>query len=167
MMRLDLFEGVVLGVVAQQRTWGGIPLWVFLLVALLVIIVGVIWFLYEERQKAQKQSSADRVAAVSKTVESPQIQQPAAIPAPVEPDDLTVIEGIGPKISGLLQAAGVTTLAQLAETDVAQIRQILEDAGLIRLADPTTWPEQAKLAAAGDWQALQKLQDELQGGRRV
>ena len=34
------------------------------------------------------------------------------------------------------------------------------------MIDPSTWPEQASLAAAGEWDALQALQDELKGGRR-
>lgn len=87
--------------------------------------------------------------------------------APVtEPDNLKRVEGIGPKISQLLQDAGIMTFAQLAATDVSRLRQILEDADLSALADPTTWPEQAKLAAEDDWAALQVLQDELKGGRR-
>lgn len=60
-----------------------------------------------------------------------------------KPDDLTAISGIGPKISGVLNTAGFTRYAQLAGADVAQLRQILEKAG-IRLAKPETWIEQAK-----------------------
>ncbi len=54
----------------------------------------------------------------------------------------------------------------LATTDVNRLEQILKDASMT-LADPATWPEQASLAAAGDWKALDILQDELSGGRRV
>ena len=82
------------------------------------------------------------------------------------PDNLTRIEGIGPKISGLLQAAGITTFAHLAATEVSQLQQLLQQAGL-RLANPSTWPEQAKLAAAGDWDGLKTLQSQLKGGRRT
>ena len=81
-------------------------------------------------------------------------------------DDLEVIEGIGPKIAGVLQAAGISTFAQLAATDVARLIEILQAAGL-RLAGAESWPEQAKLAAEGDWDALKELQDRLKGGRRV
>jgi predicted flap endonuclease-1-like 5' DNA nuclease len=83
-----------------------------------------------------------------------------------EPDNLKRVEGIGPKISQLLQDAGIMTFAQLATTEVSRLRQILADADLTALADPTTWPEQAKLAAEGDWTALTALQDALKGGRR-
>ncbi len=81
-------------------------------------------------------------------------------------DDLTVIEGIGPKIASILQSAGITTYAQLAETDAERLRAILEAAGSrYRLANPATWSEQAALAASGDWVSLQQLQGRLIAGR--
>jgi large subunit ribosomal protein L21 len=81
-------------------------------------------------------------------------------------DHLTRIKGIGPKISSVLQGAGITTFADLAATDVSRLEQILTDAG-IRMANPETWPEQASLAEAGQWDALKAMQSELKGGRRV
>jgi len=84
---------------------------------------------------------------------------------PPEPDDLKRIEGIGPKVAELLQAAGITTFGQLAEQDEEQLREILREAGLAMI-NPATWPEQAKLAAAGDWDAFQALRAELKDGRR-
>jgi predicted flap endonuclease-1-like 5' DNA nuclease len=83
-----------------------------------------------------------------------------------EPDDLKRIEGIGPKTSKVLNQAGILTFAQLAEAEVDRLVQIVQEAGL-RLVDPHTWPEQARLAAAGDWAALDTLQDKLEGGRYV
>jgi predicted flap endonuclease-1-like 5' DNA nuclease len=91
---------------------------------------------------------------------------PATAPGRVPPDDLKRIEGIGPKISGVLQEAGITTFAQLAGADVGRLRQILREAG-VRVANPTTWPEQAGLAAVGQWDGLEALQATLKGGRRV
>jgi predicted flap endonuclease-1-like 5' DNA nuclease len=85
--------------------------------------------------------------------------------APATPDDLTPIEGIGPKINQVLQEAGITTFTQLAETKVSRLQQILSDAN-IRLANADSWPEQAKLAAAGNWEELKRLQDELDAGVR-
>jgi predicted flap endonuclease-1-like 5' DNA nuclease len=87
--------------------------------------------------------------------------------APPEPQDLARIEGIGPRISGLLQEAGILTYAQLAAAEVSKLEQILADAGLAHLANPGTWPEQASLAAAEDWAALESLQDRLRGGREA
>ena len=34
-----------------------------------------------------------------------------------------------------------------------------------QMHDPTSWPDQAKLAAEGRWDELKELQDILQGGR--
>jgi len=88
--------------------------------------------------------------------------------AKVAPDDLTKIEGIGPKIEQVLAAAGITTFAQLAATPVAQLRAILDAAGnRYRITDPTTWPDQAALAAAGDWAAFNELVGKLKAGRRA
>ena len=89
-------------------------------------------------------------------------------PAPVEKDDLRKIEGIGPKIAGLLNDAGIHTFAALAATEIDAVKQILVDAGgRYSSHDPTTWPQQAKLAAAGEWDKLKTWQDELDGGKIV
>lgn len=82
-------------------------------------------------------------------------------------DDLTRIEGIGPKIQQLLQQANIRTFAQLAKSEVATLRQILEAAGgRFRLANnPETWPKQAALAKNGRWAELQTLQNQLKGGK--
>ena len=82
-------------------------------------------------------------------------------------DDLTVVEGIGPKIGDLLIAAGITTFAQLASAKVSKIEEILKAAGSrYSMANPSTWPEQAALLAAGDYAGFEKLAEELDGGVR-
>ena len=82
-------------------------------------------------------------------------------------DDLKIIEGIGPTIAGLLRERGITTFRQLAETPVERLSEILTQARLNRLADPATWPEQARLAAGAEWDQLEAFQQTLKGGRRV
>jgi predicted flap endonuclease-1-like 5' DNA nuclease len=81
-------------------------------------------------------------------------------------DDLTVLEGIGPKVAGVLNEAGIMSFAELAGADAAKVQQALDAAGM-RYMDPAGWIEQAKLAASGDMEGLKKLQGELQGGRRA
>jgi predicted flap endonuclease-1-like 5' DNA nuclease len=68
----------------------------------------------------------------------------------------------------VLQEAGVGTFARLAELEAEEIKEVLAevDPRLARLARPATWPEQAALAAEGQWEALEALQAELKGGRR-
>lgn len=81
-------------------------------------------------------------------------------------DDLTLVEGIGPRIAELLNAGGITTWRQLAATSVDQIREWLAQAGdQYAVHDPTTWPQQAQMAADGLFDELKAWQDELNGGR--
>jgi len=85
-----------------------------------------------------------------------------------KPDKLTKIEGIGPKISEHLGAAGIITFADLAGAPISKLKDILEKAGpRFKMHAPDTWPQQAKLAADGKWDELKVLQDELDGGRVV
>lgn len=80
-------------------------------------------------------------------------------------DDLKKIEGIGPKIAQLLNDAGIVTFADLSKAKVKMLKEVLTNAGSrYKMHNPTTWPKQAKLAASGKWDALKKLQDELNGG---
>lgn len=81
-------------------------------------------------------------------------------------DDLTAVEGIGPKISGLLKDAGINTWRELSTTQVSKLQEVLDAAGKrYKLADPSTWPKQADMAADGRWDDLQEYQDFLQGGK--
>lgn len=81
------------------------------------------------------------------------------------PEDLKIVEGIGPKIEDLLKAAGINTWEDLSNTSVARLYEILDAAGEnFRLAKPTTWPRQAGLAADGRWEELKDYQDFLDKG---
>lgn len=81
-------------------------------------------------------------------------------------DDLTKIEGVGPKIAELLNNAGITTFAQLADAEDETVQQVLVDAGpRFNVHDATTWNEQAALARDGKWDELNELQDRLKGGK--
>jgi predicted flap endonuclease-1-like 5' DNA nuclease len=82
------------------------------------------------------------------------------------PDDLEVVEGIGPKIAQLLRQHGVTTFLQLASSAPSEIAAILEKGGPnFRVASPGTWPEQAGHCVRNDWAGLKQLQDRLTAGR--
>ena len=80
--------------------------------------------------------------------------------------DELIEHGIGPKYAEILMGAGVTTFAQIAAMSDDEIVTLVKDNGGRKSASMGTWAEQAKLAAAGDWDGLAKLQDELSGGRR-
>ena len=80
-------------------------------------------------------------------------------------DDLKKIEGIGPKIEQLFHEAGIYTFEELANSTNKKRLEILGAAGpRFKMHNPKTWAQQAKLAADGKWEELQKLQDELDGG---
>jgi predicted flap endonuclease-1-like 5' DNA nuclease len=143
---------------------GGLPWWAWLLI--IIVIILLLWFLWRwfTRPKTTTNVFTPPPSAPAVRAAEPVIPVPAT---PVKPDDLTIIEGIGPKIASLLQAAGIATFSQLAGADLSRLEKILQDAGLKHLADPATWPEQAKLAAEGKWEELKVLTDSLKGGRRV
>jgi hypothetical protein len=57
------------------------------------------------------------------------------------------------------------TFAQLAKATVPEMRTILDNAGpRYRIANPSTWAEQAALAADNKWAELKALQDALSAG---
>lgn len=81
-------------------------------------------------------------------------------------EDLTRIEGIGPKIAKLLQAAGIGNFKELGKASGKKLKSILDAAGpKFQMHDPASWPKQAKLAAAEKWEELQALQQTLSGGK--
>lgn len=81
-------------------------------------------------------------------------------------DDLAIIEGIGPKIAVILHRENIYTFEQLSNTSVKKLQNILDKAGpKFNVHNPTTWPEQAKLAAHGKWDELKAWQIKLIGGK--
>ena len=77
-------------------------------------------------------------------------------------DDLTIIEGIGPKIDELFHASGVGSFAQIARLSVPEMLAILDRGGPnFQLANPGSWARQAALASENRWAELKRLQEEL------
>jgi len=169
--------------------------WV-LIIIVIVLLVYFLWLWWKYSQKKKEilaKTAAPKITPqpaeppveVPKRVEPPvEVSKPTIIPpsptgapAPsysgppmptpsIKKDDLTIIEGIGPKIASVFQAAGISTFAQLSQTEASRMEQILHEAGL-HLADPSTWAEQARLAGEGKMAELKTLQDSLKGGRQV
>jgi hypothetical protein len=137
------------------------------LIVLLVPILGsliavIFWWLINREGSQSIEYPQDEILLPDEDIGGA-LPSSAAKERPV--DDLKVIEGIGPKIESVLQKAGIRTYAQLAVTGVTRLKSILNDAGV--RAAPGTWPEQARLAAVGDWDRLDALQNQLKGGRRA
>ena len=76
-------------------------------------------------------------------------------------DDLSILDGVGPKYADALKAGGVTTFAQLSELNAEDIEEKLNTANepLIAGHSAATWQRQAKLASRGDWSALRRYID--------
>jgi large subunit ribosomal protein L27 len=117
-----------------------------------------------EKTEAPKEEPKAEKAAPKKKAAGDKITLPSG--KKITADDLKVIEGIGPKIAQLFNDAGINTWQELADAEVDKLNAILAEAGSrYQMHDPTTWPKQAALAAAGQWEELEKYQDELKGGR--
>ncbi len=97
-------------------------------------------------------------------VVEPEPKKEAPAPA-AEVEDLTKIEGIGPKAAEALNNNGINTYADLSKAKADKIKEILTEASS-RMAhlDPTTWPKQAKMAADGKWDELKEWQEKAKGG---
>lgn len=85
--------------------------------------------------------------------------------AETESDDLTKIEGVGPKAAEALANAGMGTYSDLAKGDANKIKEVLTEASS-RMAhlDTASWPKQAQMAADGKWDELKVWQDNAKGG---
>jgi large subunit ribosomal protein L27 len=114
--------------------------------------------------KAAPKAAVAAVATEEKVAKAPKAPAKKSAKA----DDLTIVEGIGPKIAEILVNAGIVTFADLAKTEVAKIEELLAAAGSnFNTAVPTTWAEQAQLAADGKFEELEALKLALDAGKKV
>jgi predicted flap endonuclease-1-like 5' DNA nuclease len=163
----------------------GLPWWVWLL-GLIIVIILLYLLLRPAPPEVEPFVEVKTTPVAEQPAEAPTPESPISAPAEEETplpegpftaapspyaedmmslDDLTIVEGIGPKISGVLREAGIDTFKKLAATSPARISEILKAAG-ITLFDPSSWPEQASLIAEARWTELRALQEKLIAGRR-
>ncbi|MFK7980249.1 MAG: helix-hairpin-helix domain-containing protein [Saprospiraceae bacterium] len=128
-------------------------------------VVAVPAKIVKEKAKTTKKATAKK--AVAKKVSTKKATAKKVVAKKTtKADDLKKVEGIGPKIAGLLNADGIITFADLAKAPIKQLKTILDNAGSrYRMHDPKTWSAQAKLAAKGNWEKLKAWQGELKGGK--
>ena len=135
----------------------------------------------KEAQKEAKKEEAPKKEVKEKAAPAKEAEAPKAAPVVVEEkkeapkkevkatsekaDDLTKIEGVGPKAAEALTNAGLETFAKVAKADADKMKEILTEASS-RMAhlDPTSWPKQAQMAADGKWDELKEWQDNTKGG---
>lgn len=132
---------------------------IMLLVAAIIgYLLGLLhsWLVCKARKVEVKGEVKKPVAIIENTVKD------------VVKDDLKKIEGVGPAIEKLLNAAGIFTFAQLADTSLEKIKEIIHAAGpQFQMHGGDTWAEQATLARDGKWEEFKKLTDELINGKRI
>jgi len=117
----------------------------------------------EAKKATPKKKVEAKKPAAKKTETKKAPAKAAAVAATV--DDLTKVEGIGPKIAGILNESGIYTWAELGDTKVQVLRDILEAAGpRYKSKNPGSWAKQARMAAKGDWDKLKAWQDEHDHG---
>ena len=112
-----------------------------------------------EKAAAAEAAKAEKEEADAKTEEATKEDKKES----GEKDDLTKIEGIGPKIDSVLAENGITTFAQLADAKDEDTQEMIKDVRGNHQAG--TWNEQAALARDGKWDELKTLQDALDGGK--
>ncbi|MEM8508906.1 MAG: 30S ribosomal protein S2 [Bacteroidota bacterium] len=119
--------------------------------------------------KLAEKGSSSETAVEQKAPAKETPKEPVAKVAPAvekeTSEDLTKIEGIGPKTAEALQANGIATYTALATATPEAIKSLLTEASP-RLAhlEPTSWPKQAQMAADGKWDELKAWQDSVKGG---
>lgn len=147
----------------EGGTQGGINwlVWVVLIVFLLMVLLG--WWVsskgWLKKEEEPKHEEHDHAEPAPVEIKSAPVKSSAA-------DDLTELEGIGPKVAQVLAGIGISTFESLANADHGKVKTALDAAGY-KYMDPVGWIEQAALAAKGDTEGLKKLQDSLKGGRKV
>ncbi len=109
-------------------------------IVLILLVILLIYFLFRGRDESAVARSAPSIPLASHT-----------------DDDLTMIEGIGPKIRSVLHEGGIHRFQDLTGVTPEWIKDVLQKRG-IRLVDPTTWSEQAKMLADGEWMILRDSQ---------
>ncbi len=83
----------------------------------------------------------------------------------IKENDLTIVEGIGPKIQELFHNHDVRTWKALSECSVDKCQNVLNSGGeRFKIHNPGTWPKQARLAYEGKWKDLFDWQEALDGG---
>lgn len=160
----------------MRRIWAGI---------ICAILIGL-FFLFWPRRRGR--SDAERLRPQTEPAPPPYkppavqpqpekkpavtVSRAAPEPAPPKPledraDDLTLLEGIGPKIAAALNAAGIKTYARLSALPPQEIERIVKAAGVRMVGHAESWPRQARLAADGKLDELKAYQQTLRASRRL
>lgn len=124
-----------------------------------------------KRLKADVESCMERLAEarsrnISRAIPFDHKAASEALGKKIKQDDLTVIEGIGPKIQGLFINFQIHTWKELSEASVEKCQEVLDSGGdRYKIHDPASWPMQARMAYEGRWKELARWQKEHNHGK--
>jgi predicted flap endonuclease-1-like 5' DNA nuclease len=129
----------------KQNRKSYLILWIGLFLG---VVSSFLYFLFKLRENKKDLSTAfvNKYINISEE-EKPKVEIQQSIPTKkidtYKKDNLTTIKGIGPAIEKLLNENDINTFKDLTLAKTDDLKKILNKKNL-RLADPTTWPEQAK-----------------------
>lgn len=114
----------------------------------------------EQVASLASQINLEAITATQPTV-TPVLEVETTVTESVD-DDLTKLSGIGPKLAEAMQANGIKHYEQLATLTTDDLNTKLASSGIrYSKAFADSWAEQAKLAAASDWNGLKIYQKTL------
>ena len=123
----------------------------------------------KKTRRSRRGSSTEKKGDDPKATENApkaEVQEAATTTTATTVDDLTIVEGIGPKVAEVLNANGINSFAELAAKSTDEIKAILDASeGHFNAVDTTSWAQQAQMSAEGKMYELKAWQDELKGGK--
>lgn len=153
-----ILVGLVLPIVSLVTLPSGTLQAVLIAAGIVGVLVGLFLVFGEEVAEPETSDSAPAVESIPAAG--------SAVPTGAEPrDDLTKIEGIGPKLQEALYGAGFLSFHALADSNPEKITEAVKATGFKAPFNAASWPQQAAMAAKGDWDGLEALQKQLTGGR--
>lgn len=108
-----------------------------------------------EEEKPAKKAKAKKTTKKAVPKAEVKAEAPIVIEKTEVQDDLKVIKGIGPVLEKSLNELNITSYAQIAKITIKDLTKVLNDAGInAKIYDLSGWKAQAKLAMAGDMEAV-------------
>lgn len=108
-----------------------------------------------EEEKPAKKAKAKKTTKKAAPKAEVKAEAPIVMEKTEVQDDLKVIKGIGPVLEKSLNELNITSYAQIAKITIKDLTKVLNDAGInAKIYDLSGWKAQAKLAMAGDMEAV-------------
>lgn len=134
--------------------------------AILAVFISLAVVFLGLRAQQQKQKAEDAAASAAAAATEPEksIPSPFVVAEPPARDDLQQIKGIGPKLEIILHGLGVFSFTQIANWSPDQLALVDGKLGSFTgRPERDQWQSQARLLAAGDIKAYERVHGKLGG----